>query len=126
MNILLWVLQGVLALLFLSGGAYKVLQFDQLPNYMRNLSRGGVGAIGVLEVVGAILLIVPAATTWMPGLTPLAAAVLAVESMALAGITARRAFSLRLTAANPLVWNVGMALLAVVVAYGRYAVSPLS
>ena len=30
MNVLLWVLQGALAFLYLSGGAYKVFKFDAL------------------------------------------------------------------------------------------------
>jgi hypothetical protein len=33
--------------------------------------------------------------------------------------------SLRLTAENPLVWNVVMGLVAAFVAYGRYAIKPL-
>lgn len=123
MNILLWVIQGALALLYLSGGAYKVFRFEQLPSHLRALSRGGMGALGVLEVSGAILLIVPAATSWMPVLTPLAAAVLALESLALAGISARH--SLELAATNPLVWSLTMGLLAAFVAYGRYVLGPL-
>ena len=47
---------------------------------------------------------------------------LAVETLALAGLYAR--VSRKLTAANPTVWAVAMGLLAAVVAYGRYALSP--
>jgi hypothetical protein len=55
-------------------------------------------------------------------LTPLAAAALALESLALAVLHAR--YSLALTAANPLVWVVAGALIAAFVAYGRYALGP--
>ena len=124
MNILLWVLQVALALLNLAGGAYKLLKFDELAQVPATgaLPRGGWGALGVLEILCAVLLIVPAAANWMPVLTPLAAAVLALEGLALAGMYAR--YSLELIATNPLVWSLVMGLLAAFVAYGRYALRP--
>jgi hypothetical protein len=123
MSILLWVFQLALALLCVSGGAYKAFQFDVLANQMRALSRGAWRALGVFEIACGILLVVPAALNWMPTLTPLAAAALALENLILSGVYAR--YSRKLTAANPLVWSVAMALIAAFVAYGRYAISPL-
>ena len=124
MNVLLWVLQVALALLSFGGGAYKVFMFDELAKVpaMGALARGGWGALGVFEMLCAVLLVVPAAANWMPVLTPLAAAALALESLALAGLYAR--YSLELTATNPLVWVVLMGLMAAFVAYGRYALRP--
>jgi len=123
MNVLLWVFQVALALLAFAGGAYKVFMFDELAKMPATgaLSRAGWGALGVFEMLCAILLIVPAAIKWMPVLTPLAAAALALESLALAGLYAQ--YSLELAATNPLVWVVVMGLMAVFVAYGRYALS---
>ena len=123
MSILLWSLQVALALLCLSGGAYKAFRPDDLARPMPALARGGWRALGMLEVLCGILLVFPAAAKWMPTLTPLAATVLALESLALSGLYAR--YSLRLTAANPLVWSVVMGLMAAFVAYGRYALRPL-
>jgi hypothetical protein len=60
----------------------------------------------------------------MPMLTPAAAAALAVESLILAVLFARH--SLQLTAANPLVWVVAIALMAAFVAYGRYSLTNVS
>jgi len=60
----------------------------------------------------------------MPALTPLAAGALALESLALAGLYAR--YSLELTATNPLVWAAMMGLMAISVAYGRYALTPMA
>ena len=124
MNTLLWFLQIALALFSLAGGAYKVFMFDELAKVPATgaLPRGGWGALGVFEMLCAVLLIVPAATNWMPAVTPLAAAALALESLALAGLYAR--YSLELTATNPLVWVVVMALMATFVAYGRYGLRP--
>jgi hypothetical protein len=54
----------------------------------------------------------------MPHLTPLAAAVLAVEALGLSVIYARH--STALTAENPLVWSVAMAVMLAFVAVGRW------
>jgi hypothetical protein len=124
MNLLLWILQAVLALLCLSGGAYKLFSYDQLAQVpaAEALSRGGWGTLGVLEMTCAVLLIVPTAMKWMPSLTPLAAAVLTLEGLGLAALYGR--YSLEVAASNPLVWSVAIALMAAFVAYGRYAPRP--
>jgi hypothetical protein len=122
MNLFLWVLQIALALLYFAGGAYKTFSFDELATQMSALSRGGWAALGVLEMSGAVLLVVPAVVKWTAVLTPLAAAALALETLALAGLYAR--YSLELSVNNPLVWAVVMALLVAFVACGRYALRP--
>ena len=124
MNVLLWVLQVVLALLSLAGGMYKVFvfQFDAAIPSTSAFSRGGWAAVGVFEVLCAVLLVVPAVIKWRPVLTPLAAAALALESVALAVVYAQ--YSLALAATNPLVYVVPMAVMAVIVACGRYALTP--
>lgn len=113
MNILLWILQIALAFLYLSGGAYKIFKFDALANHLRALPRGGWRALGVFEIAGAILLVIPATTL-------IAAIALTLETLGLAALYAR--YSLKLAATNPMVWAVVMGLLVAFVAYGRYAV----
>jgi DoxX-like family len=122
MNVLLWVVQVALALLYLAGGAFKTFNPDDVAKQITALPRGGWRALGVFEMLGAVLLIVPAAAGWMPVLTPLGAAALALETLALAALYAR--YSLTLAASNPLVYAVPMALMAAFVAYGRYSLSP--
>ena len=117
MNVLLWVLQIALAFLYVSGGFYKMFKFDQLAGYLRAIPRGGWRALGLIEVVGGLMLVIPLALGWMPTLTTLAAAVLAVETLAIAAVYAR--YSLKLTAANPMVWATGMGILTTFVAFGR-------
>ena len=126
MNVLLWVFQVALTLLSFAGGAYKVFMFDELAKVPTTgaLSRGAWGALGVFEMLCAILLIVLSIAKWLPVLTPLAVAALAVESLALAGLYAQ--YSRKLTATNPLVWVVVMGLMAVFVAFGRYVPKPLA
>ncbi len=123
MNILLWVLQAVLALLCLSGGYYKAFQFAALAGQFPALSHAGWRALGALEFVCGILLIVPAAVRFLPILTPSAAVVLLVESLALSALYAQ--YSTKVTAANPLVFSVVMLLVAGFIAYGRYALVPV-
>lgn len=122
MNVLLWVLQAALALLYFAGGAYKIFSFDQVAEQLSALPRGAWAALGAVEVVGGLLLILPWALKWMPSLTPLAAALLALETLALAGLYA--SYSLAIAPTNPLLWSVVMGLLVAVVAYGRYASGP--
>lgn len=126
MNVLLWVIQAVLALQSFAGGAYKIFNFAEIAKMpaIAALPRGAWTAMGAFEMLCAILLIVPAATKWMPSLTPLAAVALAVESLALAALYAR--YSLSLAATNPFVWVLVAALLAAFVAYGRYALRPVA
>jgi len=117
MNGVLWTLQIVLALLYVAGGAYKTFMFDDLAGAMVDMPRGGWRALGMVEMLGGLLLVLPLALGWMPLLTGLAAAVLTVETLGLVVFYAR--YSVALTPANPLVWAVIMALLAGVVTWGR-------
>src|SRR5262245_2686902 len=117
MNILLWVLQVVLAVLCLAGGAYKTFKVDDMTRRVREVSAGGWRALGVVEMLCGVLVVVPATA-------PYGAALLALEALVLSGLYARH--SLRLVAANPLPWSLATALLAAFVAYGRYALTPLA
>jgi hypothetical protein len=121
MNIVLWILQAIVALFSLAGGAYKIVGFEELAKMPATaaLSRAAWGVLGVFEIVCGVLLIIPAALKWMPALTPAAAALLVVESLALALLYARH--SLQFAATNPLVWVIAIAVMAAFVAYGRYA-----
>ncbi len=122
MTVLLWILQAVLALLYVAGGAYKTFMSGDLATHLAGVPRPVWGALGIVEMIGGVLLIVPAAMKWMPALTPAAAAVLAVETLALVALYA--SYSLALRAENPLVWAVVMFVLVAFVAYatyGRYA-----
>src|SRR5262245_54020992 len=78
MNIALWIVQWLLALLFLwAGGIKLVLPLDQLtgPIHLPGLF---LRFIGVCETLGAIGLILPALLRIRPGLTPLAASGLVI------------------------------------------------
>ena len=73
MNYALWIVQGLLALLFLFAGGMKlVLPIEALTEQMP-LPGLFVRFIGVAEVLGGIGLILPGLLRIRPGLTPLAA-----------------------------------------------------
>jgi len=78
----LWIVQALLALLFVAAGATKAFQpisalAASLP-WVTTVSPALVRFIGIAELFGGLGLIVPAATRIAPGLTPLAGAGLTV------------------------------------------------
>ena len=75
MNILLWIVQILLGLLFLFAGASKFfMPADEMAKNMPPyLSMSFIYFIGVCEILGGLGLIIPWATGIKPGLTPLAA-----------------------------------------------------
>src|SRR5229473_8656361 len=80
MNTALWIVQGILAVVFLfSGGVKQVMTAAQMatPGPIQ-FPVGFIRFIGVCEVLGAIGMILPGLTGIKPGLTPLAAAGLAI------------------------------------------------
>jgi len=81
MSVTLWIIQGALALLFLFTGGFKLLvPTDVLLAQMAlPLPIWFIRFIGVIEVAGALGLILPQLTRIKPGLTPLAACGLALE-----------------------------------------------
>lgn len=78
MNIALWIVQIMLALLFLfAGGAKFMMPADEMAKNMPPfLSAGFIYFIGVCEILGGLGLVLPWALKKMPGLTPLAAILL--------------------------------------------------
>jgi hypothetical protein len=78
-RIALWVVQGLLAALFLFAGGFKLATpVSELSRVAAPLSGGFLKFIGVCEVLGGLGLVLPGLFRIRPGLTPLAAAGLAV------------------------------------------------
>jgi uncharacterized membrane protein YphA (DoxX/SURF4 family) len=122
-NIVLWILQSLLALGFLAAGAIKLSQpKEKLQKNMAwtaDFSAPTVKAIGALEILAALGLILPAATGILPVLTPLAATGLAIVMIGAIVTHARR------KEAQTIVINVVLLLLAAVVAWARFGPYPL-
>ncbi|MFB4263188.1 DoxX family protein [Nonomuraea sp. GTA35] len=94
MNIFLWILQVLLAAMFAMSGLEKATQpRDKLIGkypWTGDVPQAAVRFIAVPELLGAIGLIVPAATGIAPILTPLAAAGLAILVALAAALHVRR------------------------------------
>ena len=124
MNIVLWIVQILLALAFLMAGILKTTQpIDRLAARMQwvNSLRPPwlVRIIGVLEVLGAIGLILPAVTGILPWLTPIAAIGLVLTMIGAVMLHARRGEAAHIAP------NVVLLLLAAFVVVGRFVVMPL-
>ncbi|MGW0808949.1 DoxX family protein [Nonomuraea sp. NPDC002799] len=118
MNVFLWILQAVLAAMFAMAGVMKSTQPKEkleprLP-WTADFSAGTVRFIGIVELAGALGLILPAATGIAPILTPLAASGLAIV-MVLAALThARR------KEPSAIAFNAVLFVAAAVIAWGRF------
>jgi hypothetical protein len=123
MNILLWVLQILAALLYGASGVMKVFLFDRISGEVPSfgaLPREAWMALGILELVCAVGLIVPAAFRWRPTLTVAAATVLAIESLVFTGVHARYGES------GSIIMSGALGLLMAFIAYGRRVLKPIS
>jgi len=117
-NYALWIVQGLLAVLFLFAGGMKlVLPIEAMTKEMP-LPGPFLRFIGVAEVLGAIGLILPGVLRIRQGLTPLAAAGLVIVMI---GATVLTWASLGVA---PALMPLMVGLLAAFVAYGRWASAP--
>jgi uncharacterized membrane protein YphA (DoxX/SURF4 family) len=122
MNMLLWVLQILAALLYASSGVMKVFMFDKISHDVRSfgaLPREAWMTLGILELVCTVGLIVPDAFRWHPSLTILAAAVLAVESLLFVGV------HVKYREMSPMIMSGVLGLVMAFIAYGRMVLNPI-
>ena len=118
MNIALWIVQGLLAALFLMAGITKSTQpreklAKQMP-WVEDFSTPVLRLIGVSELAAALGLVLPAATGIATVLTPLAASGLVVIMLAAMVVHARR------KEPQGIVFNVVLLIAAAFVAWGRF------
>ena len=123
MNLILWIAAGVLAAAFLAAGSMKLMRpkeklAESGMGWTEDFSPGAVKAIGALEVLAAIGLIVPAALDIAPDLVPFAAVGLIVLMLG-AAVT-----HLRRNETQMVLVNVVLIALAASVAWGRFAAEP--
>jgi len=118
MNVALWIVQGLLAALFLfAGGAKLVLPLDQMTGPVA-LSGWFLRFLGVAEVLGAFGLVLPGLLRIRPGLTRLAAAGLVIIMI---GATVVTLVGGMVAVA---LMNLVVTFLAAFVAYGRWRLAP--
>ena len=118
MTYTLWSIQGLLALLFLFAGGMKlVLPVEEMTKQIQ-LPGLFLRFIGVAEVLGAIGLVLPGLLRIRPGLTPMAAAGLAIIMIGATVVTLVNGMI------APTLISLVVGLLAAFVAYGRWRLAP--
>jgi uncharacterized membrane protein len=117
-NVVLWIVQIVLAVAFLAAGGTKVLtpkeKLRERMAWVDDFSQNTVRFIGTMEILGALGLVIPAATGIAPILTPVSAVGLIVVMVGAAITHVRR----KEPAVVPV--NAILLVLAAVVAWGRF------
>ena len=123
MNILLCILQVLAALVYAASGYMKLFMFDKISGKVASfaaLPREAWMALGILELVCVVGLIVPAAFHWRPTLTVLAATVLATESLVFIAV------HVKYNEITSIVMSGVLGLVMAFIAYGRMWLKPLS
>jgi uncharacterized membrane protein YphA (DoxX/SURF4 family) len=121
-NVFVWIVQGVLAAVVLTAGAPKLakspeaLKADPNTAWTGDFPDAVVKAIGTLEILAAIGLILPWLTDIAPVLTPIAALGIVVLQLGAAATHIRRG-----EAKKMLPINLVLVLLAAFVAWQRFA-----
>ena len=123
MNTVLWTLQGILAAIFLGAGMAKLVQskskLESKMAWVTDFASGHVKVIGILELIAATGLILPAALNRFPILTAWAAAGLMILMLGAALTHALRNEGLMI------VPTVMLATTAAVAAWARFGPYPL-
>ncbi len=127
MNSALWIIAGLLAAAYLfSGGGKLILTKEEMAamsssaRWVEDFGAGSVRTIGVLEVLGAVGLILPAVLDLAPVLVPLAASGIAMIMVG-AVITRIRRQEFKVMVADMVYLG-----LASIVAWGRFALEPFT
>ncbi|RLK55053.1 DoxX family protein [Actinokineospora cianjurensis] len=119
MNVVLWIAASLLAAAFLAAGLLKVAQpkaklAESGLGWVEDFGAGTVKAIGAIEALGALGLVLPALVDIAPVLVPIAATGLAVAMVGAVAVHVRR------REYSSIGVNVVLLAIAVFVAWGRF------
>jgi len=121
-NVLLWVIQALLAGLYAIAGFTKIFMFERFAQQVASteaLPQGVWLAIGLFELLCGIGLILPAATRIQLPITAIAASGLAAEGVLFGAFHGMHGEH------SPMAFSLVLGTLAAFIAYGRFAVKPL-
>ena len=122
MNILLWVLQILAALLYASSGVMKVFLFDKVSKDVPSfgaLPRPVWAVLGLLELLGTLALILPGVLHSHTNLTVATAIFLCLESLMFIWV------HMKYTEKTPIIMSAVLGSMMAFIAYGRFALTPL-
>jgi len=120
MNIVLWVLQVLLAIHTAMGAAWKFKHTERSVVSLRAIPHGAWLALGAVEFLCVVGLIVPAIVRAAGVLAPVAAVVIAAEMLLFCGVHLRSGDRHH----SHLVYWLVVAAVCACIAYGRFVLSP--
>lgn len=127
MNILLWVVQVVVAIYCIMGSLWRFSNYDAVAKGLASIqafSPAVWNVIGVFEIVCALGLLLPGVFKTQINLVAIAATGIAVEMLLLTGWHFHF-YGFEFRATNPTLWTLGLAIAAAFIAYGRFVLRPL-
>ncbi|MEP2446306.1 MAG: DoxX family protein [Balneola sp.] len=125
MNTALWIVQGLLAAMFLMAGLMKLANSKEelkskMGDWVDDISTPRFKLIGLLELLGAVGVVLPMAIDVLPILTPVAAIGLVMTMLGAMGLHIQR------KEYDAIKKNIPLLLLALFVAVGRLIIIPIS
>ncbi len=127
MNILLWILQVVIAFFCISGATWRLLNFEEAAKAIGSIAAlpySAWMAIAFFEIVCALCLIIPGLLKMKMKLTAMAAGALTIEMLLITALHVNY-FGLAVTPTNPAMWTMMLSGMSAFVAYGRFVLKPL-
>lgn len=121
MNVLLWVLQVLLALHTLMGAAWKFANSEQAMGALSVIPHAAWLALSVVEILCAVLLVLPAFKKSLGHLVPAAVLVIAAEMLLYTGLHFASGDT---NPQQPIYWLV-VAAFCGFIAYGRLKLKPI-
>ncbi|MFY0654660.1 MAG: DoxX family protein [Cyclobacteriaceae bacterium] len=125
MNTALWIVQGLLAAMFLMAGLMKLTKSKEelkpkMGDWVDAVSTSGFKLIGSLEFLGAVGVVLPMGIDVLPILTPVAAIGLVMTMLGAMGLHIQR------KEYDAIKKNIPLLLLALFVAIGRLILLPVN
>jgi hypothetical protein len=121
MNVLLWILQILLALHTLMGGFWKLANSERAVPTLQAIPHAGWLALGVVELFCVVCLILPLFSKRLGILAPVAATYIAAEMLLFSGLH----LSSGATNHGSMVYWLVVAAVCAFIAYGRFVLRPL-
>jgi hypothetical protein len=121
MNVVLWILQGLLALHTAMGAVWKVANSEQTVPSLKAIPHGVWQAMSVFELLCSAALLLPALNRRFAIMAPVAATAIAAEMLIFSGLHLRSGG----TEPGQMIYWLVVAAICSFVAYGRFVVRPI-
>lgn len=121
MNILLWILQVVLAMHTAIGAVWKFSNSEQTVPSLKGIPHGGWMALSVVELLSGLGLILPIFIKPLAILAPISTTIIAAEMLLFSGLHISSGDTNR----SPMIYWLVVAAISAFIAYGRLVLAPI-